>query len=90
MDTHLPAATLLHHIQDPLTMVRVNVRARCAAPSSTMLLRLDATRIEWLAGGCEQAGLLEHARLGRSWVEELRQAADKIDAQNALDEQVAS
>lgn len=90
LTAHLPAAALLHHTEDPLTMIRVNVRARCAARSSTMLLRLDATRIEWLAGGCEQAGLLEHARLARDWVAELREAANKIDAQAALDDQVAS
>lgn len=79
-DTHL--SDHLPHLQDPLTMERINVRCRAAAPSSTMFMRFDASKIEWMAAALEGAGLLEHARLGREWVAELRLAADKIDAQN--------
>jgi hypothetical protein len=64
-------------------MERINVRCRAAAPSSTMFLRFDANRIEWLASGLEEAGRPEHARLARRWVEELRSAADLIEAQDA-------
>jgi hypothetical protein len=60
---------------------RVNVRVRAASPSSTMCLRFDANRIEWMADALEEAGRPEHARLGREWAAELRMAADKIDAQ---------
>jgi hypothetical protein len=72
------------HLLDPMTMDRINVRCRAAAPSSTMFMRFDAARIEWLASGLEEAGRPEHARLARQWVEELRSAADKIDAQEVL------
>lgn len=80
MDTHLDILSLTLP-QDPMTTPRVNVRARAASPSSTMFLRLDASRIEWMAAGLEEAGRPEHARLGREWAAELRMAADKIDAQ---------
>ena len=81
MDTH--ACQLPTPTQDPMTMERINVRVRAARPSSTMFMRFDASRIEWLARELEDAGRPEHARLAREWVEELREAADKIDAQEA-------
>lgn len=66
-------------------MERINVRCRTAAPRSTMFMRFDAARIEWLAAELEDADRPEHARLARQWVIELRSAADKIDAQDAED-----
>jgi hypothetical protein len=78
MDTRIP-----QHLQDPMTMERINVRCRTAAPRSTMFLRFDAARIEWLASELEDADRPEHARLARRWVEELRSAADRIEAQDA-------
>lgn len=72
--------------EDPMTFERVNVRVRAAKPSSTMFLRFDASKIEWMAEALEEAGRPEHARLGREWAAELRMAADKIDALDAEDD----
>jgi hypothetical protein len=78
-DIHLPS-------EDPMTMARVNVRARCAAPSSTMFNRFDARRYEWLAEVLREAGRPEAARLADAYAAEHRMAADVIDAQDALSE----
>jgi hypothetical protein len=78
MDTHH-----LPHLQDPMTMERINVRARTFSPDLTCAFhKFDANRFEWLARELEDAGRPEHARLARAWMQEHRDTADRIAAQD--------
>jgi hypothetical protein len=71
-------------LQDPLAMERINVRARAHSPDLTCAFhKFDANRFEWLARELEDAGRPEHARLARAWMQEHRDTADRIAAQDA-------
>lgn len=66
--------------QDPLTMERINVRARAYSPDLTRAFhKFDASRYEWLAVQLRSAGLNEIARLADDWADEHRQTAAKLE-----------
>lgn len=85
MDTYINSH--LPHLPDPMTMERINVRARAASPLGSgspdrnltaAFHTFDASRYAWLAVQLRSAGLDEIARLADDWSDEHRQTAAKL------------